>query len=83
MRDSVYAEAGFEATGPDGMDGVDALDSAGAAGAARPSRSALSFAALRRRSSLSASIFALILCLAAISSCFSRFLAAASLSCSM
>ena len=80
MRDSVYAEAGFEATGPDGMDGVDALDSAGAA---RPSRSALSFAALRRRSSLSASIFALILCLAAISSCFSRFLAAASLSCSM
>ena len=56
---------------------------ADSAGAARPSRSALSLAALRRRSSLSASIFALILCLAAISSCFSRFFAAASLSCSI
>ena len=79
-RVSVYADAGFEATGPE----VVARGAAdfGAAGGARPSRSAFSFSVLNRRSSLSAAIFALILSLAAISSCFSLRFAAASLSCS-
>ena len=76
---SVYADAGFEATGPDDT----LVEAAGGASAiARPSRSAFSFSALRRRSSLSAAIFCLIRSLAVISSCFSFPFAAASLSCS-
>ena len=78
-RVSVYAAAGFEATGPEIVEAATALV---AAGSARPSRSAFSFSALSRRSSLSAAIFCLIRSLAAISSCFSRFFAAASFSCS-
>ena len=79
MRDSVYADAGFDVAGPEL---VGSCAAAGGAGGARPSRSAFSFSALSLRSSLSASIFALILAFAAISSCFSLRLAAASLSCS-
>ena len=45
-----------------------------------PSRSAFAFSAFSRLSSLSAAISSLNLCLAAISSCFSRFLAAATIS---
>ena len=75
----VYADAGFDATGPE----VVATSAAcTAAGAARPSRSAFSFSAFSRRSSLSAAIFCLMRSLAAISSCFSFRFAAASLSCS-
>ena len=78
-RVSVYADAGFDATGPE----VVAIPAACAGtGAARPSRSAFSFSAFSRRSSLSAAIFCLIRSLAAISSSFSFRLAAASLSCS-
>ncbi len=79
-RVSVYADAGFEATGPEVV-GRKAL-AFGAAGGALPSRSAFSFSDFNRRSSLSAAILALILSLAAISSCFSLRFAAASLSCS-
>ena len=75
----MYADAGFEATGPEV---VGRMAASWAAGGARPSRSAFSFSVLNRRSSLSAAIFALILSLAAISSCFSLRFAAASLSCS-
>ena len=78
-RVSVYAAAGFEATGPEVVGGAAAF---GAAGGARPSRSAFSFSVFSRRSSLSVAIFCLMRSLAAISSCFSRFLTAASLSCS-
>lgn len=78
-RVSVYADAGFEETGPDAVEGPVA---GVVAGTERPSRSAFSFSAFRRRSSLSAAIFSLIRCLAAISSCFSFRFAAASLSCS-
>ena len=78
-RVSVYADAGFEATGPEVVGRAAAL---GATCGARPSRSAFSFSVLSRRSSLSAAILALILSLAATSSCFSLRLAAASLSCS-
>lgn len=78
-RVSVYADAGFEATGPEVVGRAAAF---GTTGGARPSRSAFSFSVLSRRSSLSAAIFALILSLAAISSCFSLRFAAASLSCS-
>ena len=70
---SVYADAGFDVAGTGA--GTDAA--APGSGTARPSRSAFSAAAFTRRSSLSAAIFALILALASISSCFSlRFLAA-------
>ena len=79
-RVSVYADAGFEDTGPEAV--VSEGATFGAAGGTRPSRSAFSFSVLNRRSSLSAAIFALILSLAAISSCFSLRFAAASLSCS-
>lgn len=79
MRDSVYADAGLDATGPE-LVGI--CTAAGAAGGARPSRSAFSFSALSLRSSLSASILALILAFASNSSCFSFRLAAASLICS-
>ena len=78
-RVSVYADAGFETTGPEVAGRAVAFR---AAGGARPSRSAFSFSVLNRRSSLSVAIFALILSLAAISSCFSLRFAAASLSCS-
>lgn len=78
-RVSVYADAGFDATGPE----VVARPAAcAAAGAALPSRSAFSFSAFSRRSSLSAAIFCLMRSFAAISSCFSFRFAAASLSCS-
>ena len=76
---SVYAAAGFEVTGP-GVVGTVAVP--GAVDIARPSRAAWTFSAFKRRSSLSAAIFCLIRSLAAISSCFSLFFAAASLSCS-
>ena len=75
----MYADAGFEATGPEVVGRAVAF---GTAGGARPSRSAFSFSVLNCRSSLSAAIFALIFSLAAISSCFSLRFAAASLSCS-
>jgi len=75
----VYADAGFEDTGPD----VVAKGAADAdAATARPSRSAFSFSAFSRRSSLSAAIFALIFSLASLSASFSRLFAAASLICS-
>lgn len=80
-RVSVYADAGFEDSGPEAVESEGAA-AFGAGGGARPSRSAFSFSVLNRRSSLSAAIFALILSLAAISSCFSLRFAAASLSCS-
>ena len=79
-RVSVYADAGFEATGPEVVGRAAAAFEAG--GGARPSRSAFSFSDLIRRSSLSAAILALILSLATISSCFSLRFEAASLSCS-
>lgn len=78
-RASVYADAGFDVTGPEVAAGA-ATDCCAAG--ARPSRSAFSFAAFRRRSSLSSSILDLIRCLAAISSCFSLRFFSASLICS-
>ena len=71
-RASVYAEAGFDATGPEVVGrGV----TAGIGGGARPSRSAFSCSDLRRRSSLSAAILALVRSFATASACFSRRLA--------
>lgn len=78
-RASVYAEAGFEDTGPE-VAGAGAA--AGWGGGAWPARAALSRSAFSLRSSLSASIFARIRCLASISSCFSLRRFAASFSCS-
>ena len=78
-RASVYADAGFEAAGPDLMCNC---PTKGSNVVTRPSRSALSFSVRCRLSSLSATILALILSLAATSSCFSLRFAAASFSCS-
>jgi len=78
-RASVYADAGFDVTGPEFAAGA---ATGWCTAGARPSRSAFSFAAFRRRSSLSASILDLIRCLAAISSCFSLRFFSASLICS-
>ena len=78
-RASVYADAGFEATGPAFM-GI--CPTKGSNAVTRPSRSAFSFSVRFRLSSLSTKILALILSLAATSSCFSLRFAAASFSCS-
>jgi len=74
--DSVYAEVGLGATGPE------LAGAMGSRGGARPSRSAFSLAALRRLSSCVALICARMRSFAACSSSFSFRFAAASLICS-
>ena len=77
--DSVYAEAGLEATGPDV---VGRGSAARGGGGARPSRSAFSFSARSLLSSLSASILARMRFLASTSCCISSFFCAACFNCS-